>query len=111
MSHHIGILPESYIEKLKGMSLKELAAEAALMRSDSRHRTGTATRRILQWARHSFDGETLKEFMKAYSAAVAAERQARTEGRSARPDDRPVKGGWSRFRGRRESSGFVASYS
>lgn len=95
-------LPETYIEKLKGMSLSELAAEAALMRSDSRHRCGTATRRILQWARRQFDGESVKSFMKMYAEAVNAERKARSEGLSRRPADRPVKGG-SRARFRRQS--------
>lgn len=109
MTHHSGTLPPYYIEKLEGMDLQEIAAEAALMRSDG-GRCGTATAKILAWVRGRLDAETFKDFMKEYVQAWVAERQARAEGKSSRPIRRPVKGGRLRPRSADVRPGSLVSY-
>jgi hypothetical protein len=101
LARHEGTLPDTYKQQLEGMTIEEIAIEAARMRSDGRI-CGTATARMLKWTKHHKTGlEGEKAFMELYRQAWNAEKEARAEGRSARPENRPVKGG--RFRPHRNS--------
>lgn len=100
---HQGSLPDEYIKRLERMSLKEVAVEAARLRSDGR-RCGTATARVLDWARRhkvAQDPSAISWFYGLYRAAWNEEKEARAAGLSSRPETRPVVGGRWRYRGPR----------
>jgi hypothetical protein len=108
LSRHLGTLSESYKQELDAKSIEDIAALAAKLRSDGRT-CGTATAKILEWAkRHKVSPDAVNVFMALYRAAWTAEKAARAAGRSTRPENRPVKGGRHRLRGRRDRVGFVA---
>ena len=91
---HNGQLPDSYKLRLTGLSLTEIAAEAAKFRSDSKHRPGTSTTLILRWTITNLvsDQETKNHFLGLYREAWKAEKAARHAGTSRRPTERPVVG-------------------
>ncbi len=94
MSRRKEELPEAYQEQLSKMSVKEVATKAAHLRSDRRVYPGTATALILRWAVNNIcptDGD-YNEFFDHYRQAWQIEKTARQEGRSCRPEKRPVIG-------------------
>ena len=97
MGLYSGQLDQDYIARLETMTLEEAAAEAALYRSDYR-RPGTATHLILWWICVNRTGsrEQADSFRLLYCRVWEAEKAARSEGRSKRPDNRPAKGGRQR---------------
>lgn len=109
MSRHCGVLPDEYKQKLKGMTLHEIAAEAAKFRSDGK-RCGTATALILRWTIINRLAPDAKDyFLALYNKAWMVEKDARRHEQSARPQNRPVRGG-RRYpmRDSRDRHGFVA---
>jgi len=94
---HFGMLTSEYDSRLEEMSLQEIAIEAAKFRSDGKL-PGTATALILRKVRHKYSVDTYHKFLRVYSACWAAEQVARREALSARPANRPAKGGRSRQR-------------
>ncbi|MGH7157030.1 MAG: hypothetical protein ACREGG_02885 [Candidatus Saccharimonadales bacterium] len=111
MPRHEGILPDTYKQKLRGMTLHEIAAEAARLRSDGK-RCGTATALILRWTiQHKLAPGARSYFLNLYSNAWLAEKAARAANLSGRPEDRPAKGGqWRARRDSRIRHGFAHSY-
>jgi len=107
---HQGTLPSGYINQLEEMSLNEVAIEAARYRSDGKL-NGTSTALILRWVRHNFPAGVVNDFMATYREAWRSEKAARAEGRSCRPDNRPVKGGRRvHRRNSHDRNGFALSY-
>ena len=87
-------MSDEYKKKLGRMPLSEIAEEAARFRSNGR-RCGTATALILRWAIKNKVARTPDArnfFFGLYRSAWGAEKAAREEGRSERPEIRPAMG-------------------